>query len=460
MSRHSAVMFAVALVAWVTLSDCVLASGWQTIGSVTDPCDTRILGYLDITQAWVEKSGTDLKFVMLLRDTLPLSTAEWGDDNIYLWFVDADNNPNTEQSAGGGVGNDFNIRAWVGHDGIGGYVDVVGQIAAFDGPAAATITDNRIEIVVHMSQITSPDLFHLRCGSFQTIGGMYYPGNEISAESAECWVSKYAVVMDPANLNFDVESNIVISKCDPNFPLDGTTGRVVMEKHSDIPGKSPVFDEVERHSDGPVRGEYEAFGHTLAQCDFLHVRTEATFDVNSIPTDGVGWYGQVDSKAAGYQWFKLLSKDGRGGPVPHGMFIMDIMNGYHVRGIEADWKVDAFSYAQIVINDINDPETFQVKVWGFGRDGRNDTFTGQMVDSIDLADLGMEFNRRYALDTLVADTCKMSEAGLATAQAQVAGHSDLVVRFRMVHPVGDLSGDRTVDFSDFAILAADWLAEK
>jgi hypothetical protein len=111
-----------AVLVCVGMTSPALALGWQTIGSLTDPCNGAIPGYLDITQAWVEKNGTQLKFVMIVEGTIPSSTPAPGDDIIFLWFVDADNNLNTGQGPGS-VGSEFNVRSWVGHDGIGGYVD-------------------------------------------------------------------------------------------------------------------------------------------------------------------------------------------------------------------------------------------------------------------------------------------------------------------------------------------------
>lgn len=436
----------------------VHAESWQTVGSLTDPCDLAVTGYLDITQAWVEKSGTQLKFVMILRDALPTATGSPGDDNIYIWYVDADNNPNTSQSAGTGIGNEFNVRSWVGHEGIGGYVDVVGQWAAPGGPAVTTISGNRVEIVVEMPQIMSPDLFHFRCESFQTVGGFYFPGNAATPASAECWVSRYAVLMDPVNVGFGVESNISMYKCDPCDPLNTAAGTLVIDKHTSNAGMpSPVFDAMEGHDDGNTPGTHKLFGQTMAVCDFLHLRTEALMDISSPET---GAYGQVDAKAAGYQGFQLLSRDALSGPVPSGMFFIDIRHGYHVRGIEAEGKVSAQSFAQVLISDIEDPLPFQVKVWVDARDGGNTPLTAQRVDTIDLADLGMEFNRRYTLDTVVTDACRTNDASLATYSAQVAGHSDLVVSFRMAYPSADLNGDRVVDFRDMAVLASQWLVEK
>jgi hypothetical protein len=446
-----------AVLVCVGMTSPALALGWQTIGSLTDPCNGAIPGYLDITQAWVEKNGTQLKFVMIVEGTIPSSTPAPGDDIIFLWFVDADNNLNTGQGPGS-VGSEFNVRSWVGHDGIGGYVDVTGSWVGTGGAALTTITGNKVEIVVDMPQIMSPDLFHFRCGSFQIFGGEYSPGNEITEESSQCWASKYAVLMDPDNVQFGVESNMQIYKCDPCDPLNTATATLVIDKHTaNTEGSIPVFDAMEGHDDGDTPGTHQLFGQTMGVCDFLHVRTEAIMDISTVDA---GAFGQVDTQAAGHQGFRLLGRDGDTGPVPHGMFILDLRHGYHVRGIEASWKVDAQSYAQIVINDINDRPWFQVKVWGDGRGGDNTPYTGQKVDSIDLADIGMEFNRRYDVASLVVNTCRINDPSYATYQAQAAGHSDLVVTFRMVHPTADLNADRTVDFKDMAVLAAQWLTQK
>jgi hypothetical protein len=457
MLKYPTVLSVTVVLAVAAMAGSVRATGWQTVGSLTDPLDSTVPSYLDITQAWVEKSGTQLKFVMLVQGAIPASTPDWGDDIIFLWFVDADNNINTGQGPAS-VGSEFNVRAWVGHDGIGGYVDVTGSWGGVGGPALTTMTGNRVEIVVDMPQILSPDLFHFRCGSFETPGGIYSPGNPITEQSAECWVSSYAVLLDSANAGFNTESNAQIYRCDPCDPLNTATGTLVIDKHTaNTGGSTPAFDAMEGHDDGNTPGTHKLFGQTMAVCDFLHVRTEALMDINS---PEAGAYGQVDAKAAGYQGFQLLSKDGQAGPVPHSMFIMDVRHGYHVRGIEADGKVDTQSFAQVLISDVNDRPPFQVKVWVDARGGDNTPYTAQRVESIDLADLGMEFNRHYMLDTLVTDACRTSNPSRATCLTQVAGHSDMVVTFRMVHPTADLNSDRVVDFRDMAILAGQWLLAK
>ena len=458
-SRNSPLMSCGAILALVLMT--ILASpclAWETIGDLTDPCSISIDDYLDLTEAWVEKSGTQLKFVMLMRGEVPHTTGSPGDENVYLWFVDADNNPNTGQSPGNAAGSEFNIRAVVSYGEIHGFVDPTGDWPGLWDSAEASIIDDRVEVVVDMPQILSPDLFHFRCGSFQIIGESHYPGNDVTEQSAECWASRYAVCMDPNYLGFGIESNISIYKCDPCDPMNTATGTLVVERHSSNSGGNlPVFDTIEEHDDGETPGTHELFGQTMAICDFLHVRTEAVMD---ILTYDAGAYGQVDTKAAGYQGFRLLGRDGDTGPVPHGMFLLDLRHGYHVRGIEAENKVDAQSYAQIVINDIDADPMVQVGMWGDGRGGMNDVHTGQRVDAIDLADLGMEFSRRYQIDTFIGNICRTSNPSYATYQAQVAGPSDLVVTFRMVHPKADTNEDRTVDFKDIAMLAATWLTQK
>jgi hypothetical protein len=432
------------------------AAGWQTIGSLTDPCDVGIDPALDIRQAWVERNGTQLRFVMVMEGSVPTSEPVPGDGNVYLWLVDADNNPETGQNPEQSVGSEFNVRVVVGSAGPEGYVDVTGQWPGSDGPAVATVAGNRIEILIDMPQIMSPDIFQFRCSTFRIESGDYYPGNDVTPQSARTWVSRYAVLFDPNCLGQSVEANMHVYKCDPGDPLNTATGTLVVDRHGSPGSRFPVFNTMEGHLDG-TPGTHEIFGQTMAASDFLHVRAEAIMDFDTVDAAA---FGQVDVKAAGYCGFRLLSRDAWTGPVPHGMFVLDLAHGYHVRGNEVDSKVQTQSYAQIVINDINNSPDFQVKVWSNDRVGRNDTYTAQRTESIDLADLGMEFNRLYQIDTLVMDTCKTIEPSYATYTAQAAGHSDLVVTFRMVYPMADLNADRVVDFRDMAVLVSQWLLEK
>jgi hypothetical protein len=426
----------------------------ETLAQFDDAADMGIPGYVDILSVQVDKTGSDLTFTMVMRDTIPQTLPAPSDTITFLWFADTDNNPDTGQ--GGVLGNEYNVRAVVGQTYGGGFVDVVGQWANGGGTGQVAVSDNVISITINISQIGSPDLFSMRADAGQFIGGAG-AGNGFTPNSAQAWVSRYAVLMDPNNAGFGVQSNIEMYMCDPCDPLNPATGTLVIDKHTDNSGISlPVFDLLEGHQDG-TPGEHELFGQTMGDCDFLHVRTEAAMD---IITSEAGAYGQVDAKAAGWQGFRLVSREGETGPVPHGMFLMELRHGYHIRGIEADWKAEAQSYAQIVINDFTEDPGFQVAVWGHGKNGRNDTYTSEKVETIDLADLGMEFGRRYHLDTLVMNTCKLAEPSYATYEAQVAGHSDLVVTFRMVHPTADLNSDRAVDFKDMAVLAAQWLTEK
>jgi hypothetical protein len=456
MFKKSMTLCVAAVLVWLTMTSTTLASGWQTIGSLTDPCNNTIPGYLDITQAWVEKNGTQLKFVMIVEGTIPSSTPAPGDDIVFLWLVDADNNPNTGQSTWNSIGNEFNIRAVISHTETTGWVDVVGQWAGTGGQAVAVVTDNRVEVVVDMPQMMSPDLFHFRSDTFESVGGTGYPGNGVTEESAECWVSQYAVVIDPNYTRCEVESHIEIYKCDPNYPLDTATGTLAVDKYSDIYDTTAVFGTMEGHNDGNTPGESQLFGHTMGACNYLHVRASAMFDIS---TYDAGAYGEVMAKAAGYQGFKLLGRDGQTGPVPHGMFLAEFRHGYHLSGVGEEWEVYAHSFAQVVINDIEE-EPVQMTVWYDAQYGANEALTRQRVDTIDLADLGMEFNRRYVIDTLVADLCRTNEPTYATYKAKMTGDSDLVVNLKVVHPTADLNADRTVDFRDMAVLAAQWLVEK
>jgi hypothetical protein len=76
---------------------------------LTDPENHEIYGFVDILSARVEQDGGLLTFVIETRGDIPTTLSQPDDSIIYLWFVDADNNPSTGQPHGD-LGSEFNVR--------------------------------------------------------------------------------------------------------------------------------------------------------------------------------------------------------------------------------------------------------------------------------------------------------------------------------------------------------------
>jgi len=110
-----------------------------------------------------------------MRGDIPTILIRPDDSITFIWLVDADNNPSTEQPHGG-VGSEFNVRAVVGETFGGGYVDVCGSMSG-GGPGEVTIQGNLVKISIGIAQIGQPTEFNWRCGTFQFINSTNVPGN-------------------------------------------------------------------------------------------------------------------------------------------------------------------------------------------------------------------------------------------------------------------------------------------
>jgi hypothetical protein len=147
----------------------------STIGDISDPENLEIDDYVDILSAHVEQDGGLLTFFINTRGDIPTTLSQSEDSITYLWFINADNNPNTGQPHGG-LGSEFNVRVVISEVYGGGFVDVTGSMPG-GGPGSVLIQDNIVKISLGLAQIASPDDFHWRCSTFQIVNNSFIPGN-------------------------------------------------------------------------------------------------------------------------------------------------------------------------------------------------------------------------------------------------------------------------------------------
>jgi hypothetical protein len=119
----------------------------QTLSETTDPSDA-IPGYLDIRRVWVERlSSVSVRFCMELREPIPAQPANY---TAYIWFVDADQNPNTGQVFAD-IGPDRNIRVASGGEPWAGYVDYVTE-SDCTGGLPVHIHGNRLSLTLPLTE--------------------------------------------------------------------------------------------------------------------------------------------------------------------------------------------------------------------------------------------------------------------------------------------------------------------
>ena len=421
-------------------------SGGEIIGTLTDPCNLSITGYTDIISAKVEKSGLQLTFYITTRSPIPTSVPD-PCSITYIWFVDADNNPQTGQNPGA-IGSEFNVRAIVKPT-VEGWVDTTGAWPPSGGQGTVTINGNELKVTIDMSQIGSPDLFHFRCDAGTWNGSQGENSNGLTPESAEAWASEYAVLYDVSQRYYGIDQDCTVSRCDEGDPFNPETATLAEQETWTNEGQSePQFNKI-MADDGS-----EYFIQSLGSSDFLHLRTLTYFDVVGAIT---GTFGQSECKTTTGVAFSLLGRDSQTEPVPEGLFVLNIRHECHLRASSDTGGADASTYAQIVITDITDPENIEQKmVWPAGRYVYMDKLSSVKVDSIDLAEKGMAFNRIYIIDVLLNDNPQLSQP---TMNGQVATDSSLTVSIDTVL-TGDLDKNRFVDFGDFTKFAENWLEEK
>jgi hypothetical protein len=147
----------------------------QVISELEDPPNYDIDDYVDILAARIEQDGGLLTFVIETRGEIPTTLPRPEDSITYLWYVDADNDPNTGQPHND-LGSEFNVRAVVSEVHGGGFVDVTGDMPG-GGLGEVAVQGNSIQITIGLQQIANPEQFHWASDSFQVIDEQYVWGN-------------------------------------------------------------------------------------------------------------------------------------------------------------------------------------------------------------------------------------------------------------------------------------------
>lgn len=145
------------------------------IGQISDPPDVSVEAAVDIVSAQIEQVGGRLTFSIQTRGPIPTSLPNPQDHLTYLWLVDTDEDPGTGQPHGT-LGSEFNVRAVIGEQFGGGFVDVCGSVPG-GGGGTVTVSGNQIGITIYLNQIGSPSDFNWRCGTFHIANGQWVSGN-------------------------------------------------------------------------------------------------------------------------------------------------------------------------------------------------------------------------------------------------------------------------------------------
>jgi hypothetical protein len=161
---------------------CVLwasAGRADVIGQLTDPPHSGVEAGLDIVAAQVEQTGGRLTFSLWMRGDVPTSLPDPDDVVTFLWFVDTDEDPGTGQPHGP-LGSEFNVRAVIGENSGGGYVDICDSEPG-GGLGVVTVEGNLVTIEIWLDQIATPADFNWLCSSFRVASGNWVSGNPETA---------------------------------------------------------------------------------------------------------------------------------------------------------------------------------------------------------------------------------------------------------------------------------------
>lgn len=441
-SKISLVVLAVSLVC------CQSISAGQIIGYVTDPCNGTIDDYIDILGAWVEKDGTDLTFVMVMRGTIPSeSELDPNDTLTYIWFVDADNDSTTGQSP---VGSEFNIRVVISQnpDLAGGYVDIVGSMTG-GGTGTVEVIDNKIQITIDRSQVGAVRRLHWQSNAWAEIGGAYSEnGLTVSGLARVC---RYGVLLDPFSRYGQVGDNYieVYEETDLNEPvisLSNTAG-----------GQYNIFlSDEEKY---PEQDNWEIFGQTTGHSGTAgsghagpyHLRTFCRIDVENSDPYAFG-DGRSQSR---FDWnFILDGNEGETGMIPRGAFFLKWSHDYHIFAADAEGQAYVLSGGRIELYQVN---PWQLKaVWVHQEPACNSDIFNKHEQVIDLADAELELGKTYRLSAFLTDNVYVPQA---SGNAEVASDASLLLNIDVVGPEGDFDQDWDVDLFDFAQFAENWLEQ-
>jgi hypothetical protein len=145
---------------------CFADLPWVQVSEVSDPAHGSIPEGMDIRIARIEQIGDLLRFSIEASGDIQLSYPSETTFGVFMWHIDADNDPNTGFGRPAGeVGADFTIRIDLNGEFSTGRVDKTGSLPSgstnrWPGTGHLWIDQNVISISVPLVQISSPQQFN------------------------------------------------------------------------------------------------------------------------------------------------------------------------------------------------------------------------------------------------------------------------------------------------------------
>ncbi len=443
-SRINLVVLAVSLVC------CQNISAGQVIGYIIDPCDVLINDYTDILEAWVEKDGTDLTFVMVMRGTILSESQLPGDDDnlTYIWLIDADNDPTTGQSP---VGSEFNIRAVISKNPAlaGGHVDVVGSMTG-GGTGTVDVNDNKIQITIDRSQIGTVRRFHWQSSAWEDIGGSV-SGNGLTPMPGLARVCRYGILFDPNSQNFQVGENSIEAY------LETKPENPVISLSDEDSGQDNIFFSIEQKY--PDQDSWQIFGQTVGHAGPNNPCHAGPFNLRTfcqlyVKNSDPCAYGDCCSQSHFSQDFILDGNEGETGMIPHGVFFLKWSHDYHIFASDTEWQTYTLSIGRIELHQV---VTEELKaMWVNPEFACNNDIFNKYEQVIDLADTGLEFGEIYQIKAILTDNVSVPQP---TNNAEAASDASLLLDIDVAIQEGDFDQDWDVDLFDFALFAENWLEQ-
>ena len=250
-----------------TPDECEIGPAEVPVGELTDPERPAAPPYVDLTAARIVQHGRSATFILETRGTIPTTLPQPSDKLTYLWLIDVDRDPYTGQDHGP-VGSEFNVRAVIGQNDGGAFVDVTGALPG-GGGGALVVNGNRLELTIRLDQIASPTQINWRSDAFGYVTGLGNISNGGETAVASGTFSTLAA---------DCNSNGTLDDCD------------IAQGTSRDTNQDGVPDECEVAADCNHNGVEDAediSGGTSLDCQTNGIpdECEADCNVNGFPDD-------------------------------------------------------------------------------------------------------------------------------------------------------------------------------
>ncbi len=425
----------------VLLINCPITLAGQITGSITDPCDYGISADTDIIESWVEKDGTSLTFVMLMRGTIrdELDLPDFNDTLTYIWYVDADNDYKTGQSP---VGSEFDVQAVISQNPnyAGGYVDVVGSLDG-GGTGTVDVNDNVISVTIGRSQIGSVRRLHWSGDAWEDIGGSV-SGNGITPMSGLARVCRYGVLFDPnsqySEVGFGVSAYL---ETDPNNWV------LYLSDYGSNQHNTFLSDGL-KYCD---QNSCEILAQATSNAGPYNLRAFGRLGMND--SDPCA-YGSGYSQAIFRREFVLDGNEGETGAIPPSVFFLVWSHDYQIFATDVVGQAGIWSFGSV---SVIQPDPWERKAYLSHRETvSNKDVSNKYGQVVDLANYGLEFGETYQIDAFLSNNMYVPQA---TDNAEAVGDASLLTNIGTTVPKGDIDGDWDVDFFDFALFAGSWLEQ-